>query len=130
MQKATLISKMENLVENSNYYIQSILILNTKYPSCWLFTFISMVIFLIPAYIKNFGEQSNYYNFKKDIETKLILLEYAAFKTKYNSILKEKFNVNKTFSESFVDAPFNTIRKKDERDFLKENDLITELYNA
>ena len=37
---------------------------------------------------------------------------------------------NIQYSESFTDAPFNTIRKKDDREFLKENDLISDLYNA
>lgn len=130
-QKEVLISQMENLVEHSNYYIQSILILNTKYPACWLFTFISIVVFLIPAYLKNFlAEQSNYYKFKEEIETKLVQQEYASFKATYNILFQTNFNANKTFSESFVDAPFNTIRKKDGREFLTEDDLIAEMYNA
>lgn len=37
---------------------------------------------------------------------------------------------NIQFSEPFIDPPFNTIRKKDEREFLKEDDLISDLYNV
>lgn len=32
--------------------------------------------------------------------------------------------------ENYEDPPFNTLRKKDKRKFLKEDDLIAELYNA
>jgi len=130
-QKQVLISQMENLVEHSNYYIQSILILNTKYPVCWLFTLFSIFIFMMPAYLKNFlAEQVNFYEFKKEIEMKLIQQEYASFKNQYNILLQTLHGTNKTFCESFEDAPFNTIRKKDGREFLKEDDLISELYNA
>ena len=130
-QKQELISKMENLVEHSNYYIKSILILNTKYPVCWLFTFFSIVIFIIPAYLKNFlGEQTFYYDRKRGIEMTLIQQEYTSFKSQYNILFQSIHKTNKTFSECFVDAPFNTIRKRDGREFLKEDDLISELYNA
>lgn len=129
--KEVLISQMENLVEHSNYYIQSLLILNTKYPVCWLFTLFSIFIFMMPAYLKNFlAEQVNFYEFKKEIEMKLIQQEYASFKNQYNILFQTLHGTNKTFCESFEDAPFNTIRKKDGREFLTEDNLISELYNA
>ncbi|MBK7888514.1 MAG: DUF4407 domain-containing protein [Bacteroidetes bacterium] len=129
-QRQELIARMENLVEHSNFYIRSIIMLNTKHPSCWLFTFVSIIIFMIPAYLKNFlGEQSSYYDLKRRIEITLIQQEYATFKSHYNRILQSLHSTNKTFSECYIDAPFNTIRKKDGRQFLKEDDLISELYN-
>lgn len=129
-QKAALISEMVNLVGQSNYYIHSILILNKKYPACWFLTFISIIIFLTPAFLKNFlAEKSNYYILKKDIETKLIHQEYASFKATYKNLINSNFNLEKEYSESYIDAPFNTIRKSDGRKFFKEDDLIAELYN-
>lgn len=131
LQKDELIYSMTSLVNNSNYYIQSIVILNTKYRACWLITFFTMFIFLFPAYLKNFlGEQSFYYETKRTIENRLVKEEYASFKAKYNLLFQQHLNKNIQFSEPFIDAPFNTIRKKDEREFLKEDDLISDLYNV
>lgn len=131
LQKDELIASMILLVNNSNYYIQSIIILNTKYKACWLISFFTMFVFLFPAYLKNFlGEQSFYYETKRTIENRLVKEEYASFKAKYNLLFQKHLNKNIQFSEPFTDAPFNTIRKKDEREFLKEDDLISDLYNA
>ncbi|MBL0310574.1 MAG: hypothetical protein IPP77_13140 [Bacteroidetes bacterium] len=86
---------------------------------------------MMPAYLKYFlAEQTNFYDFKKEIEMTLIQQEYASFKSQYNILFQTNHNSNKTFAECFVDAPFNTIRKKDGREFLKEDDLIAEMYNA
>jgi ABC-type multidrug transport system fused ATPase/permease subunit len=131
LQKDELIASMIKLVSNSNYYIQSIVILNTKYRTCWLITLFTMFVFLFPAYLKNFlGEQSFYYETKRTIENRLVKEEYASFKARYNLLFQEHLNQNIQFSEPFIDAPFNTIRKRDEREFLKEDDLISDLYNA
>jgi len=156
IQKDELIASMIHLVSNSNFYIQSIVILNTKYRTCWLITIFTILIFLFPAYLKNFlGEQSFYYEKKRTIENRLVKEEYDIFKKRYKelfiskiiseiqypikveekSILKDLVNIHNSmikniqFSESFIDAPFNTIRKRDEREFLKEDDLISDLYN-
>jgi ABC-type multidrug transport system fused ATPase/permease subunit len=131
LQRNKLIVSMINLVSNSNYYIQSIVILNTKYRMCWLITLFTMFIFLVPAYLKNFlGEQSLYYEKKRTIETRLVKEEYSSFKAKYNLLFQENLNRNIQFSEPYLNPPFNTIRKKDERSFLKEDDLISDLYNV
>ena len=131
LQKDELIASMILLVNNSNYYIQSIVILNTKYKACWLISFFTMFVFLFPAYLKNFlGEQSFYYETKRTIENRLVKEEYASFRAKYNLLFQKRLNKNIQFSEQFMDAPFNTIRKKDEREFLKEDDLISDLYNV
>lgn len=131
LQKDELIASMIKLVSNSNYYIQSIVILNTKYRTCWLITLFTMFVFLFPAYLKNFlGEQSFYYETKRTIENRLVKEEYTSFKARYNLLFQEHLNQNIQFSEPFIDAPFNTIRKRDEREFLKEDDLISDLYNA
>jgi hypothetical protein len=124
-------TQMENLINDSNYYIKSISILNSKYPSCWIITLFIILIFLFPAYLKNFlGEQSFYYETKRTIENRLVKEEYASFKSRYNRLFQEHLNKNIQFSEPFIDAPFNTKRKRDGRVFLKEDDLISDLYNA
>jgi ABC-type multidrug transport system fused ATPase/permease subunit len=131
IKKNELIASMVNLVNKSNYYIRSIEILNTKYRFCWLITIFTIFIFLFPVYLKNFlGEQSFYYETKRTIENRLVKEEYTYFKSRYNRLFQEHLNKNIQFSEPFIDAPFNTIRKRDGRVFLKEDDLISDLYNV
>jgi hypothetical protein len=129
--KDELIASMIHLVGNSNYYVQSIVILNTKYRNCWLITLFIVMIFLFPAYLKKFlGETSSFYETKRTIENRLVKEEYATFKLKYNSLYRVRLNMSVSFSETFTDAPFNTIRKSKEQSFLEEFDLISEIYNG
>lgn len=130
-QKTIMIKDMQNLVMHSNFYIQGIVILNTKYPECWLFTFVCISIFLAPAALKNFiSEKSDYYTLKRRIETELVRGEYISFKAEYRRIFHERFGAAKDYSEHFLDAPFNTIPKIDDVKFLNERDLINNLYDA
>ena len=122
---------MRRLIENSNFYIYGIALLNRKYPICWFFTFFIISIFLIPAAIKNFiSEKSDYYRIKRKIEMYLVREEYLEFKVGYRQILRENFGAEINFSEPFADAPFNTTLKIDRTQRLPESSLIAELYDA
>jgi len=126
-----LIASMVTLVYKSNYYIQGIKILNTFHKSCWFITIIIIFVFLFPAYLKNFlGKQSVYYEIKSKLENRIVKEEYLSFKKRYSKLFKEEHESDIQFSESFVDAPFNTIRKMEDRMFFKEEDLISDLYNV
>jgi hypothetical protein len=130
-QKEDLIISMKKLVYSSNYFTYSIIVLNTRYPQCWLFTSVILFIFLFPAYLKHsLDEQSIYYNIRKEIESNLVIDEYTNFKKQYAQIHLDKFKMNLNVSELFIDPPFNTIRKVDQRKFLNEDDLISDLYNV
>jgi hypothetical protein len=130
-QKKDLIDSMTFRINDSKYYIQSILILNTKYQSCWFITLFTILIFLFPAYLKNFlAVQSSYYETKRTIENRLVMDEYASFKARYNLLFQDNLDRNIQFSESYIDPPFNTRRKTNEREILKEDDLISDIYNA
>ncbi len=125
------IKAMAKLVNNNTYFLYGIKVLCTKYLGCWVFTFFIIVIFLAPAYLKNYiGEQEEYFLKKKQIETQIVVDEYSTFKIKYSQLFQQSQYQYKQFSESFIDAPFNTIRKTDGRQFAKEEDLVSDLYNA
>jgi len=131
-EKTASIAAMKKLVANSNYYAQSIVFLNSKYPQCWILTLFVVFLFLYPAYQKRFiGEKEvgDEFNAKKEqIERELVIREYTAFKEMYANIFKEKFGEKFEFQEDYIDAPFNTKKKKDETDYLTESDLIADLY--
>ncbi len=130
-EKAQSLTDTRRSVENSNYYIYGITLLNTKYPSCWFLTLLSISIFLAPAALKNFiSTQSDYYRRKRKIEINIVREEYLEFKVRYRRLLREKFDAEKNFSEPYTDAPFNTILKTDSTTYLPESMLLAELYDA
>lgn len=145
--------QLQKQIESSDYYLQQIRILNSKYLFTWLFTLIMIVLFLAPVYFKYLMEEENeFYQKKKKIEAQIVLDEYASFKARYKAFWKgffqdlevrppgknEKMNVvlaeiiqkNYEFEVVFADPPFNTIRKKDPRDFLEQSSLKEELYDV
>jgi hypothetical protein len=142
--------KLQKQIEASDYYLQQIRILNSKYLFTWLFT---LILFLAPVYLKYLMEEENeFYQKKKKIETQIVLDEYASFRLRYKAFWKgffqdlevrppnknERMNVvlaeiiqkNYEFEVVFEDPPFNTIRKKDPRDFLEQSSLKEELYDV
>ncbi|WBL41955.1 DUF4407 domain-containing protein [Algoriphagus halophytocola] len=124
-----LIKSMEQLVEGSDYYIQGIVILNRKFPFCWFFTFLVIVIFIIPAYLKIYiHKDSVFYRTKHYVESHLVRSEYELFKERYRRIFRYRHGVEVQYTELYTDPPFNTIRKTDDKKILTESDLLDSLY--
>lgn len=127
--KLTLTTSMERLVSNSNYYIQGIIILNKKYPLSWFITVFILILFIIPTYLKIFiHKDSIFYKTKHYVESHLVKYEYELFKEKYNEIFNLKYGLDLHYDEHYSDAPFNTKRKDNKRELLKEDDLLDSLY--
>src|SRR5690606_25933879 len=119
----------EQLVKKSNYYIQSIIILNSKYPISWAITTIVLILFIIPTYLKIFiDKDSIFYKTKHYVESHLVKYEYELFKEKYNEIFNQKYGLDLHYAEHYSDAPFNTKREINKRETLKEDDLLDSLY--
>ncbi|WP_200975609.1 DUF4407 domain-containing protein [Echinicola sp. 20G] len=129
-----LIKSMRILVGKSDYYIQGMIILNTKYPICWAITLFGIIIFIIPTYLKIFiHKDSIFYKTKHYIESYLVKYEYELFKEKYSEIFRYKYGIDIQYTECYTDPPFNTKRKIDkreraERTVLTEDDLLNSLY--
>lgn len=119
---------MYKLVNSSSYYLQRISFLCIGYPSSWLITLLFMNLFLYPLFILRKLKQSNYSILKGTMEKRIIDLNYYAFKKKYEALFLKKFNQRFIYTENYEDAPYNTLKKKDQRNFLTEDHLLTELY--
>lgn len=140
-------------INESNFYVQQLRILNSKYLFTWFFTLFMAALFLAPVYLKFFlAEHTDFYQIKKKIETQIILEEYASFKAAYKIFWKKYFtsltekpidrrarmNIvhaeilqkNYEFEVDYIDPPFNTIRKKDSREFSEQDSLISQLYDV
>ncbi len=118
------------LVQSSNYFLQRIIFLHAKHETCWLFTIVIMVIFLSPIYFKYLIVDSRYYELKREIEMRIVTVNYFAFRRKYRNSFFKLTGKTIEFSEPFIDPPFNTKRKSDEREFHDESELIDLLYNV
>lgn len=152
-QKDNALSSLQKTISESDFYLQQIKILSVNYPLSWIFTTAMILLFLSPVYFKYLMEEENeFYQKKKKIETQIVLDEYASFKARYkafwkdffqdlevrppdknermNVVLSEIIQKNYEFEVVFADPPFNTIRKKDPRDFLEQSSLKEELYDV
>jgi hypothetical protein len=123
------IANVTRLVQGSNYFLQRIIFLHSRHQTCWLFTIIIILIFLSPIYFKYLIVDSRYYDLKKEIEMRTVTVHYYAFKRSYSSDFFKLTGKTVEFSEPFIDPPFNTKRKTDDRVFQKEEELISELYS-
>ncbi len=127
--KLSYTNSMKQLVKKSNYYIQGIIILNKKYPLSWFISLFVLILFIIPTFLKIFiHKDSIFYKTKHYVESHLVKYEYELFKEKYNEIFNNKYGMDLHYDEHFSDAPFNTKRKVNKRDLLKEDDLLDSLY--
>ncbi|MFN7540290.1 MAG: DUF4407 domain-containing protein [Bacteroidota bacterium] len=153
------IEKIENLsdlqlkIESSDFYLQQLRILNSKYLFTWIFTLMIILLFLSPIYVKFLMKEENeFYQKKKSIEIQIVLDEYTSFKTRYkifwkeffqdlekrppdknariNVVLSEIIQKNYEFEVVYADPPFNTVKSEDQRNILDQFSLKEELYNV
>lgn len=129
-QQLQAIRYMNNLVESSGFYLQRIKFLCTKHPSCWLITLTLILLFTYPIYKKRKLHHSSYYDLKAIADRHYIAEDYAVFKKKYAAIFLEKHGKKVSYREAYEDAPYNTVKKEDKREFHSEKHLLSELYNA
>jgi hypothetical protein len=125
-----LVNKMQGLISESDFYTQRIIILCSKHPLSWICTLIIMCLFLAPATIKYLSIGNEYYQLKKEIETKMVIDDYHEFTRKYNEIIQLKFGENYFWRELYVDPPFNTQRVEVEKKANPEKDLIDLIYHG
>lgn len=125
-----LIESMGALVDKSGYYIQGMIILDTKYPICWIITLFVIALFIYPTYLKIFIHKDTiFYKTKHDTESQMVKYDYALFKKEYSEIFRHQYGKEIQYTECYTDPPFNTTRKIDNRTALKEDDLLDSLYD-
>jgi hypothetical protein len=121
--------RMSAILNDSNFYTYRLILLSTKYPISWLVTFAVILVFIAPLLLKSFLNVSNeYYQIKKDIEINIVLDEYQSFKESYNSFFRGKYSKEIKWEERYLDPPFNTKLKTDDKKIEDEKNLIDYLY--
>lgn len=130
IERDLLISKMKGLISESDFYIQRIIILCSKHPLSWICTFIIISLFLTPPTIKYLNIGNEYYQLKKEIETRMVVDAYHEFTGKYNEVIQSKFGDKYFWRELYVDPPFNTQRIEVQKNAYSEKDLINLIYHG
>lgn len=121
--------RMSSILNDSNFYTHRLILLSTKHPISWLVTLAVILVFIAPLLLKGFLNVSNeYYQIKKDIEIKIVLDEYQSFKESYNSFFKGKYAKEIKWEERYLDPPFNTKPKTDDKKIEDEKNLIDYIY--
>ncbi|MBS1683514.1 MAG: DUF4407 domain-containing protein [Bacteroidetes bacterium] len=152
-QKNADVKALKFRIYHSDFYVQQLRLLNSKHLITWVFTLFMIAVFLAPIYIKYFlPEQADFYQLKREIETRLVLEEYAAFEISYTKLWQKYFQAldqapiertarlnlvmaeiqrnNFEFDVDYHDPPFRTMRKIDSRKFGEQDILLDELYNV
>ncbi|WP_111682821.1 DUF4407 domain-containing protein [Winogradskyella tangerina] len=129
--KSTELKEIEILLNESPYFIESLILVNSEYPQIWMLTLILMFVFLSPFILKFTTSPSGYYSKKRFVlQEKIIRDEYEQFKKYYKACFESSLGIPIEIEERFEDPPFNTIRKKDTRTIGQETDFINHLYGA
>lgn len=127
--KTLQIKETKRLLNESPYFIRSMILINEKHSQIWFLSFLLIILFLTPFILKFTTSPSGFYNRKRlIIQEKIIEEEYQLFKNFY----QEAFNISIAEAleviENHEDPPFNTIKIKDERIIGLETDFIKHLY--
>ena len=112
LKKQNSIRTVNYSVKNSNFFMKKIRIVSSQ-PKHWLFTLLSIIIFLLPMYIYNTSPyfldyQLSILNNNKN----LILSNYDQFKTKYIELLSDSSGKEIVINERYENPPFNTVLKQ------------------
>jgi hypothetical protein len=90
-QKLETYSKLQKLLEKSNFYIQKIKILLRETISAWLIIGIVIFIFLFPIFLKfKIRNELEFYEIKEKREKDFVVKSYKEFKKIYIEILERK----------------------------------------
>lgn len=127
--KAVQLKETERLLNDSPYFIRSLILVNEKHPQIWLITILMVILFLAPFILKFTTSPSGFYNRKRLIvQEKIIEDEYQSFKMFYPKAFNTSIGETLFVIENYEDPPFNTVKIKDERVIGLETDFIKHLY--
>ncbi len=127
--KTLQIEETKLLLNDSPYFIRSLILINEKHPQIWLLTILLVILFLTPFILKFTTSPSGFYNRKRLIvQEKIIEDEYRFFKQFYPEAFSNSIGEALNVVENYEDPPFNFIKIKDERVIGLETDFIKHLY--
>lgn len=97
-------SKLDQLLDRSNFYIQKIKILLRETMFSWIIIFIVIYVFLLPIYLKfKIRNELDFYEIREKREKDFVLNAYNEFKGQYKMILEKRIaQFNKKIIENLT----------------------------
>jgi hypothetical protein len=90
-EKLTTYSKLDKLLEKSNFYIQKIKILLRETMLAWLLIGVVIFVFLYPIYLKfKIRNELEFYEIREKREKEFVVKAYKEFKIQYKKILEKR----------------------------------------
>lgn len=127
--KKALIQETERRIDESPYYIRSLLLLNTKFSWVWYISIGFLFLFLLPLFLKYFISRSSSYAKKRTLlDNEIILEEYEKLRLQYTLVFEKIVSEQIVLEERFEDPPFNLIPKIVIRSTGEEEDFLKHLY--
>ncbi len=88
------------LVDNNNFYMRRIVIINSHVLGAWIVNLFFMSLFIIPISLKfnirkiRTKDKEGFYGFKKKYEEDIVVENYRNFKTKFEKCLGERLHLS------------------------------------
>ncbi|QBO58755.1 DUF4407 domain-containing protein [Chryseobacterium salivictor] len=88
------------LVDNNNFYMRRIVIINTHVLGAWIVNLFFMSLFIIPISLKfnirkiRIKDKGGFYPFKKKYEEEIVQSNYSSFKAKFEKNLGERLHLS------------------------------------
>lgn len=97
-------SKLDELLDKSNFYIQKIKILLRETMFSWIIIFIVIFVFLSPIYLKfKIRNELDFYEIREKREKDFVLKSYKEFKIQYKRIIEKRIELyNKQIIENLT----------------------------
>ncbi len=128
-EKGKTLSETQDLFKPSNMFFIGLLVFNRENPWIWFYSLSSLLIFLLPLFLKfSVSPNSRFAINKTDLQKQIILEEYGKFKLVYPKIFKISSKSQIVWEENYEDAPFNTKRKRPMINLGQENDFLKQIY--
>lgn len=125
--KAEALYKIALVLGGADYFIQRVQLLSGSgiFALSWLVTAAMATLFLLPVYLKwSIKSETPYLRAKEAVYKGKVEAHYAEFKALYSRLFKEKYGLEITFAERYLDPPYNTQRPTDQREYKDENDFF------
>lgn len=125
------LDRVRFVIAKADYFVQRLQLLTSGgiYMISWIFTLMVVALFLLPIYLKwriNFSNP--YFKDKKTIYEGIVMLHYNEFKGEFTRIFKEEYHAQVQIDETYLDPPFNTEKKTDNRKFKDQKDFLDRFY--
>jgi hypothetical protein len=107
-------------INNSAFFLKEIQIGIIGYKVSWLLIFFIVLLYAAPVFlVQSISSKNEYFIKRIDFERKLIEFHYEKFKQHYSNIF-EILGLTKSFYEAYTDAPFNTKKPEEPKQFSQE----------